>query len=61
MSEKMLRIAESALRGFIEESLQSEEGLSREAETHPADEIKFESRLMRAGRQPAETPERASR
>ncbi len=30
MSEVMVRIAEGALRGFIEESIQSEEGLSRE-------------------------------
>ena len=40
MSEKMLRIAQSALRGFIEESLQSEEGLSREDEKYIAAERK---------------------
>lgn len=30
MSETMLRIAEGALRRFIEDSIQSEEGLSKE-------------------------------
>ena len=30
MNETMLRIFENALRGFIEESVQSEDGLSKE-------------------------------
>ncbi len=38
MSEMMLRLAEGALRRFIEESIQSEEGLSREDEKYIAEE-----------------------
>ncbi len=38
MSEMMLRLAEGALRRFIEESIQSEEGLSRKDEKYIAAE-----------------------
>lgn len=38
MSEMMLRLAEGALRRFIEESIQSEEGLSHEDEKYIAEE-----------------------
>lgn len=30
MAEKMLRVTENALRGFIEDAIQSEDGLSKE-------------------------------